>query len=119
MRTVMRLSVTVVVLAAAGYGLAATRFGPALSGTGVAQAAVTRTSAAPAVRPQSLTVATNAGQVFGRTVCRAAAGPAALAAAAAGAPLGRDTQRAVLRQPLRAAPQHERPAFRHRELPDH
>ena len=61
MRTVWtrRLSVTVVVLAAAGYG--------------VAQAAVERAGQAggalttPAVRPQSLTVATNAGQVFGRT----------------------------------------------------
>jgi para-nitrobenzyl esterase len=67
MRTAGRLSVTVVALAAAGYGLAAARFGPALSGTGVAQAAVTRTSATPAVRPRSLTVATNAGEVFGRT----------------------------------------------------
>jgi carboxylesterase type B len=62
-----RLSVTVVALAVAGYGLAAARFGPGLSGTGVAQAAVTRTSATPAVRPQSLTVATNAGKVLGRT----------------------------------------------------
>ena len=66
-RWTIRLSALVVAVAAAAYGLAALRLGPALSGP--AQAAVTASSV-PAVQPRSLTVSTRAGKVFGLTTGR-------------------------------------------------
>jgi carboxylesterase type B len=64
---IWRVPAVVVAVAAAGYGLAAVRLGPALSGA--AQAAVTAPSV-PAVQPRSLTVSTGAGKVFGLTTGR-------------------------------------------------
>ncbi len=66
-RWTIRLSAVVVAVAAAGYGLAAARFGPALSGVAPAAATGSLPAGGPAVQPRSLTVSTDAGKVFGRT----------------------------------------------------
>jgi carboxylesterase type B len=66
---IWRLTVAGVALAAAGYGLGAARYGMALSDPGARPAAATGSLAlgTPAVQSRSLTVTTDAGQVFGRT----------------------------------------------------